>query len=325
MEKPSGARLAHPGGQHTGWVEAGLYVIAVAIVSIVYAMAIAAGAHVIVFIVYSLLVSATGMLAITGFGNEPLRIMSAPLSWVIGTATVVLEAAYCLMLITISPAEGNLIVRLAIPFAVLIGWGIFKRNPRPGAWLGALIVFIGVCGLGTTLDISTQWSGIVYGIISAVAISSRGFASEFHAWNRSARTVPEKMRVTGLVVLITGGTAFALVLLGAILVNFGALQRSDLVPSLLDLAHWPTMAYALLAGGAVFTAMNYLQFSAVVKIGTENLIATSAFMPIATLVAQMIAGAVGLMTVSAIDWRLLPGMLLAVVGVLILINAQRRG
>ncbi len=311
--------------QLTGWIEAGFYVIAVALVSIVYAMAIAAGAHVIVFIVYSLLVSATGMLIATGLGNEPLRIMMAPASWIIGLANLVLEAAYCLMLVTISPAEGNLIVRLAIPFAVFLGWAFFRRQPRPGVWLGALIVFIGVCGLGFTLNLSTQWMGIVYGMMAAAAISIRGFAAEFHAWNRSARTVADKMRVTGLVVLTNAIISMSLIVFAATLVGSGVLVRNDLFPAPSDLLHWPTVVYAVLVGGAIFTAMNYLQFSAVVKIRTENLIATSAFMPVATLIAQTLAGAAGLIVVGPFDWRLVPIMALAVIGVLILIKSQKPG
>ena len=315
----------HSDREMTGWIEAGCYVVAVALVSIVYAMAIAAGAHVIVFIVYSLLVSAAGMLIATGLGNEPLRIMTAPASWIIGVANLVLEAAYCLMLITISPAEGNLIARLAIPFAVFLGWAFFRRQPRPGVWLGALIVFIGVCGLGFTLNLSTQWTGIVYGMMSAAAIAIRGFAAEFHAWNRSARTVADKMRVTGLVVLTNAIIAMLLIVFAATLVGSGVLERNDLFPAPSDLLHWPTVVYAVLVGGAIFTAMNYLQFSAVVKIRAENLIATSAFMPVATLIVQTLAGAAGLIVVGPFDWRLVPIMALAVIGVLILIKSQKPG
>jgi hypothetical protein len=80
-----------------------------------------------------------------------------------------------------------------------------------------------------------------------------------------------------------------------------------------------------LVGGALFTAMNYLQFSSVVKIGTEHFISTSAFMPLATLIAQTFAARIGLITVGPFDWRLLPGMLLAIVGVFVMIRGQRRG
>ena len=68
----------------------------------------------------------------------------------------------------------------------------------------AAIIVLGVGVLAFTLDPSTQGIGAAYGLIAALFVSVRGFVTEFHPWNRSARTVMEKMRVTGLVVLVTG-------------------------------------------------------------------------------------------------------------------------
>lgn len=309
----------------SGWIEAGLYVLAIAVVSVLYAMANGMGAHVVVFILYSLLVSAVGMLAITGLGADPVRIVLTPQSWIVGFATISLEGAYCLMLVTVSPAESNLVVRLSIPIAVVIGWLWFGRLTSRGIWLGAAIVCAGVGVLAFTLDVATQGIGVLYGLVSAFMVSVRGFGAEFHPWNRSARNVIEKMRVTGLLVLITGLTSLVLAALGAALVGGGLLERNDLVPAPADFWHLPTILMALLVGGAIFTAMSYLQFSSVVKIRTENFIAAGAFMPIATLLVQNLAAAVGLITLTAFDWRLLPGMLIVVAGVMVLISARRRG
>lgn len=322
MQKQAGSHTAQPAERISGWIEAGLYVFAIAVVSVLYAMATQMGAHVIVFILYSLLVSAVGMLAITGPGSDAIRIMLAPQSWLIGLATIALETSYCLMLLTISPAEGNLVVRLSIPIALLIGWLWFGRMPGLGIWIGGAIVFLGVGALALTLDPATQALGVFYGLISACMVTLRGFGAEFHPWNRAARNIFEKMRVTGLVVLVTGLTSLALVGLSAALVGSGTLERNDLVPAPADLWHLPTILMALLVGGAVFTAMSYLQFSSVVKIRTESFIATGAFMPIATLLVQTIAAAAGLITVPNLDWRLLPGMLTVVIGVMVLIRVR---
>lgn len=311
------------GERATGWIEAALYVLAIGAVSVVYAIAIGAGAHVVVFIVYSLLISAIGMLAITGLGDEPVRIMLSPHSWLVGLSNIVLEGGYCLMLVTISPAEGNLLVRLSIPIAVLVGLFVFGRRPTTGGWIGAGLVFLGIMVLSVTLDLAAQTQGILYGLVCAMAVAARGFSTEFHPWNRAARTIAEKIRVTGLVVLITGIAALALVGIGASLVAAGVVSRNDLVPAARDLVHVPTFVYALLVGGAIFTAMNYLQFSSVVKIRTENFIAMGAFMPLATLLLQTIAVSLGWITVSAFDWRLVPGMMIVVAGVLILIKTRR--
>ena len=323
MQQQVNAVPTTAGERATGWIEAALYVLAIGAVSVVYAIAIGGGAHVVVFIVYSLLISAIGMLAITGLGDEPVRIMLSPHSWLVGLSNIVLEGGYCLMLVTISPAEGNLLVRLSIPIAVVTGLVVFGRRPTTGGWIGAGLVFLGIMVLSEPLDLAAQTQGILYGVLCAIAVAVRGFSTEFHPWNRAARTITDKIRVTGLVVLITGVAALSLVGFGAALVAAGVVSRNDLVPAAHDLIHVPTFAYALLAGGAIFTAMNYLQFSSVVKIRTENFIAMGAFMPLATLLLQTIAVSLGWISVSAFDWRLVPGMMIVVAGVLILIKTRR--
>lgn len=321
----STARVPHRFEPISGWIEAGLYVFVIATLTIVEAFAISVGAHVIVLILYSLLISAVGMLAITGVGNDPIRIMTHPMSWLVGLGIILVETGFCLVLITISPAETNLLVRLSIPLALVLGAIAFGRNPGAGAWIGAVIIAVGIIGtLAFTLDLSAQGIGVLYGAIAATGICLRGFAGEFHPWNRAARNVAEKMRVTALVVLVTGLTGLLLVGLVANLVGSGYLERTELLPAPHDLWHWPTLVIALLVGGVIFAAMNYLQFSSVVKIRTENFIATSAFMPLAALVLQTVAAKVGLIEVGSFDWRLLPGMLIVVAGVTVLIRAQRR-
>src|SRR5690606_37795657 len=183
----------------------------------------------------------------------------------------------------------------------------------------------GIIGtLGFTLDLSEQGIGVLYGIIAAIGICLRGFAGELHPWNRAAHSVPEKIRVTALVVLVTGLTGLLLVALMATLVSNGYLGRNELLPALDDLWHWPTLVMALVVGGVLFAAMNYLQFSSVVKIQTENFVATSAFMPLAALLLQSVAVALGIIEAAVFDWRLLPGILLAMAGVTVLIAYGRK-
>lgn len=321
----SATRAPHRFEPISGWIEAGLYVFVIATLTIVEAFAISAGAHVIVLIIYSLLISAVGMLAITGVGNDPIRIMTHPMSWLVGLGIVLVETGFCLVLVRISPAECNLLVRVSIPLALVLGAIGFRRNPGAGAWLGAAIITAGIVGtLAFTLDLSTQGLGVLYGAIAAIGVCVRGFAGEFHPWNRAARNVVEKMRVTALVVLVTGLTSLLLVGLVANLVGSGYLERNEILPAPHDLWHGPTLAVALLVGGVLFGAMSYLQFSSVVKIRTENFIATSAFMPLAALVMQTMAAGVGLLEGVAFDSRLVPGMLIVVAGVMVLIRAQRR-
>ena len=91
VQKPAGSDATQSADRISGWIEAGLYVLAIAVVSVLYAMANELGSHVVVFILYSMMISAMGMLAIAGLGPDPVRIMLTPQSWIVGFATIFLE------------------------------------------------------------------------------------------------------------------------------------------------------------------------------------------------------------------------------------------
>jgi len=123
---------------------------------------------------------------------------------------------------------------------------------------------------------------------------------------------------------VTGFACLILVAASTVLVASGYLERSSLFAAPSDLWHWPTLVIALLMGGLLFTAMNYLQLSSVVKIQTENFIATSAFMPLAALLMQSLAVSAGIINTTMFDWRLVPGGVLVIIGVLVLIASRAR-
>ena len=324
MQRPVELERPASGSAISGWIDACLYLLAVSVLNIAYTAASAWGAHVVVFILYSMLASSGAMLVAGGLGAEPLRIMLARPSWFFGFANIAMEIAYCMTLLTIAPGAAAVLGRLSIPFALLAGAVFLGRRPRLGIWLSGAIITAGVGLVVATLDPVQQGAGIVYGIIGALLICARAFAIEFHPWNRKARTVREKLRVTGLVVLFTGLVGVLLVVATAFLVGLHFLARTELIPGPQDLAHGPTILFATLVGGIVFTAMNYMQFSAVVKIRTENFLAITAFVPIGALLLQLLVAHFGLLAFPPFDWQMLPGMALVVSGVLLLIRAQAR-
>src|SRR5262249_7754691 len=67
---------------------------------------------------------------------------------------------------------------------------------------------------------------------SASSMSVRNLLAEFHPWNRRARTVIEKMRVTGLVVLATSIAGLVVAAVLAALVAYGLLRCHPYISSL---------------------------------------------------------------------------------------------
>jgi hypothetical protein len=308
----------------SGWVEAFLYTIAIAVLSVSYVVGQQVGAHPIAFILYAMLISAVALLAVTGFGADALDVMLAPQSWLVGIGMIGIEIAYYILLDYVSPALGSLLVRLAIPLSMVTGWLLFARRPPRLAALGAGVVFLGIAPLLLTIEAEHRLVGAAAGIAAGACSTLRSFAAEFHPWNRRAVTVMEKLRVTGLVVLVCSLASLVLAGVVALLIAAGLVPPLTMMPTAAQMLHGPTVLLAIVVGSVILTAMAVLSFSAVVKITTENVMAVHAFTPVSTLLVQVAATAVGLIPAYAFDPGLLPAMGVVILGVLMILAAARK-
>ncbi len=308
----------------SGWIEAGLFVVAIAVLSVTYVVGQQIGAHPVALILYAMLASAAALLAVTGVGPDAVRIALAPQSWLVGIGTIGIEVFYYALLEHVGPAHGSLLLRVAIPLALLIGWMLFARRPRRLSVLGAGVVVLGIAPLVFAVDGQHRGAVTMTAIAAALSSNLRGFAAEFHPWNRRAKTVLEKLRVTGLVVLVTSLASLALTGGLALSIDAGWMPATELVPTADQMLHGPTIVLGTIVVGALLTAMAALSFSAVVKITTENFTATHAFTPVATLLAQVAASAIGLIPGYALDPGLVPAMATVIGGVLLMLYAARR-
>jgi hypothetical protein len=318
---PAGPPHAYP---ISGWIEAGLYVFAIAFLSLAYVIGHRLGAHPIAFVLYAMLVSALVLLAATGPGPDAVRIILAPQSWLVGAGTICMEIFYYMLLEKLSPAEGSLLVRFSIPLSLIAGWALFARRPRAIAWIGGAVIIAGLLPLLFLLDPAYRPAVLTAIAGSAFAFNLRGFAAEFHPWNRNARTIFEKLRVTGLVVLVTSIASLLLAGGCTLLVALGVLPPILMVPTVAQMLHVPTILLGVLVGGVILTAMAFLNFSCVVKITTENFAATSAFTPVAALLVQSAAAAVGLIPFFRLEASFYPAMAVVIAGVFMMLYGARR-
>lgn len=313
------------GSAVSGWVEAVAYFMLIGVLSLTYAVGHLYGAHPVAFILYAMLVSALAMLLVTGLGPDFRAIVRSPQSWLVGTGIIAIEVFYYILLAYVPPATGSLVMRLAIPFSLAVGLLLYGRRPSLLAVAGAAVVTAGIALALTTLDHAVFWPAVAAAIASALSFVLRGFGAEFHPWNRAARTVWEKIRVTGAVVLVTSIVALGLAFIALAGRVAGVIPASAALPTAAELTHGPTLILALLVGAFVLTAMAYLNFSSVVKITTENFTAVSAFTPVFTLVIQEIAAAAGVIPRVTVAPMLLLAMGIAVAGVLLIfVDARRR-
>jgi hypothetical protein len=308
----------------SGWLEAFGYVIAIGLLSLAYAVGHALGAHPIAFILYAMVASATATLAITGTGSDTVAIALYPMSWIVGAAIILVEILYYVTLAYVSPTHGNLLVRIGIPLAMLAGWAFLGRRPPALALIGGAIIVAATGYVVMITDAAVRWPAATAGALAGFFMVVRGFTGEYHRWNRAAHGVSEKLRVTGTLLLVTSLMSLALVALAAIAIAATILPPLRFVPTGAELLHVPTILLGAFGGGVILVVMNYLSFSSVVKIQTQNLTAMMAFSPIATWAFQELGVAVGLIEVTRPEPRLLAAMATFIAAVMLIFWAGRR-
>ena len=94
-----------------------------------------------------------------------------------------MEIFYYQLLRHVPPADGSLMVRLTIPVALVVGWALFGRRPRPMTLVGGAVICAGMRPCS-----SCRWPPqhrvLVAAVGCAFAFNLRTFSAEFHPWNR---------------------------------------------------------------------------------------------------------------------------------------------
>jgi hypothetical protein len=302
-----------------GWLEATACVFAIGALSLVYAIGFALGAHPVAFILYAMIAAAVMMLATVGFGRQAAALARHPLSWAVGLSIILLEIFYFQTIAYVAPAHGNVILRIAVPVSMAAGWAFLDRRPLPLAMAGGVATVLVVAFVVAVTPAGVRWPMAVAGTLAGTFMVVRGFASEFHPVNRAARTVREKLRFTGFVVLIASLLSVALVALAA-----AAIPETSMLPTTAQMRHIPTMLLGGLVGGAILTLMFYFNFASVVVIGTENLMAMMAFSPATTWIFQEIGVALGWIDVQRPDANIGAAIVVCIAAVLLIFWADVR-
>lgn len=307
----------------SGWIEAAVYVWVIAALNITYAAGIALGVHPVAFLLEGFFAAAVCLLAIAGPGSSAWRIVLSPQTWAYGACTIFCEMSYYVMMAYVPPADASIFVRLNIPVAVTLGWLFLRRPVSRARLLGSVVIVIAVAFTAWWFPATHALGFAGATVATALTMAARNFFAEFHPWNRAARTVLEKMRVVGLVVLVT--SLFGLVATVALsqLIAAGVLPPTRSLPTLAQLSHEPTLLLAAILGCAIVTTMQYLMFSAVVKITSENFFAMMVFTPFATLILQELTGGLGLPGVEPGGWYILPFLVLLLFANLLIIWPAR--
>jgi hypothetical protein len=171
----------------SGWLEAAGCVTAIGALSLLYAIGHAQGAHPIAFILYAVLVSAVATLAVVGAGAQAALIVRHPMSWLVGLAMILLEILYYQTLTYVSPAHGNVMLRIGIPISMIAAWLMLRRRSPPLAMGGAVVIVGAIVGLVGATPADVRWPMAIVGTLAAACMVVRGFAAEFRGTAARAR------------------------------------------------------------------------------------------------------------------------------------------
>jgi drug/metabolite transporter (DMT)-like permease len=309
----------------SGYVEAFAYTWVIAALNITYSAGIALGVHPAAFLLEAFFIGAIALLIVAGPGPRPFRIVTIPQTWLYGVMVLLTEVLYYLMIVYVPPADASIFVRLNVPFSIAIGAYVLGRAVAPARKLGAAMVLGGLALAAAYLPGAQSLAFLVVTVATSAVMTTRNLAAELHPWNRAARTVVDKMRVTGLVVLVTAFVGLAGLLGLAQLQGVGLLPESRAVPTLALLAHGPTIVLACIMGGIIITTMQYLMFSSVVKITSENFFAVMVLTPLATLILQEAAAWIGLPGAVPNGWNVLPFIVLIALANILVVLPDRPG
>ena len=195
---------------------------------------------------------------------------------------------------------------VSVPVGAVMAFLLLRRRPSRLGLVGVAVVTAGILGYVPMIAPEHRMIGLLIGLGCASIMSTRAFAMELHPWNRQARTVVEKMRVTGLMLLVTSLMGLALLFSLMAMIEGGLMPPLAAIPTPRQLLHPPAIALGLFMGALVLTVMQYLGFSVVVKIRAENFLATTAMIPLVTIVFQLAAIALGILSPIPVDWGVLP-------------------
>src|ERR1700680_918977 len=187
----------------TGWWEALAFLWVIGFLTLPYAAGIALGVHPVAFLLEAFLFGGISLVLIAKPGEDAHRIIFAPQTWAYGAATILGEIFYYLMIVFVPPADASVFMRVTILVTIVLGRVVVGRRITGLRVLGMAIVLIGLLITGYFFPATHDASFIAATLAAAGFMSMRNLLAEFHPWNRRARTVIEKMRVTGLRVLAT--------------------------------------------------------------------------------------------------------------------------
>ena len=267
------------------------------------------GADPWIFSCVNLITGALIMLAIAGRGHGKIHTLHHMHTWVFGFFRVLMTLFLVFAFTTLSASEVNFMLRINVVMGMAAGYFIFKRKPQKTDAPGLALLLAGYGMLVMRQDDALLNVAVLLVIAAAVCDTVLTVIAESHPVSNRASGMHARLRYTGFVLLVTSLFFVAMALMLAFLktlpffadITGSAGMVISKAPSLESFIHPGTW----IAGGVIGVLLRapsmYLYLYAARLLKTENLMMAATLAPFATLGAEGLFVALGLMDTPTLD------------------------
>lgn len=267
------------------------------------------GADPWIFSCVNLITGALIMLAVAGKGHGKIHTLYHAHTWVFGFFRVLMTLFLVFAFTSISASEANFMLRINVIMGMAAGYFIFKRKPQTSDIPGLALLLGGYIMLVARQDDALLNIAVLLVIAAAICDTVLTIIAESHPVSNRASGIHARLRYTGFVLLVTSLFFVAMALFLAYLKTWPILQGIEgsvgmvvsKAPSLEGFIHPGTWIAGGIIGVLLRAPSMYLYLYAARLLKTENLMMAATLAPFATLGAEGLFVAMGLMDTPTLD------------------------
>ena len=259
--------------------------------------------HPLLFTCQGMMLGAIVLLAISRPGPLGMETVRSAGTWVYGITFLLSNVFFIYALSYSDSVFVNLLGRANILFTVLLcaiflGRRVHRLSLIPLAVLAAALV-------GVALTMPPDIVGVVVLLVIAISLtqSIKVLAQETHGTsNQTRKNFVHECRVTGFVLGITAAViALFAVGIGVVANVYQLTALKALVPSVPQILSLPSFVFAIGYGLVWITFLRFMEFRWIKEVKAEAFMMMLTFIPLVTLIMELLADALGIVSFGGIS------------------------
>lgn len=301
-----------------GWISAFFFLIMIGIANLFWKM----GAHLdlnpAVYVSQGMMAGALMLLMLSRPGPLAIDTIKSPNTWLFGLLYYVVNSLTVYVLNYVDVAHMMVLTRISIPFSFAIAWIFLNR--RQASW-GSLVcqgvIVLGISLMALTLPVNAMGIGLLGCFLIGVLHTFRTLAVETHKPNNRTKTFEQEIRVTGIVMAVTGWSAYSVLVLLAVFQHyFEMAEMAHFLPTLGQVFSVNSLVLGSVYGIFIISLLRYLEFYSIKHIKSEYFMAVLAIAALSGMAFDWLADWLGIIPLHSreISTLMLVGMLIFIAG-----------